>query len=253
MRSPVDPNLKLPSARELPCSDDTPVDNEDQNLLPNLLLQLLIDLWADRLDWFFGVDMGIYHTTGKNYRVPVVPDGFLSLDVERKKGGESRLSYVMWEEDSTPPILALEMVSQTPGNEYSKKMETYAKLGVLYYAIYNPKFWQRDRHQPFEVYKLEGDRYRLASRQDPFWMPEVGLGLGRYQAKLGNLPQEILTWYDARGNRHLTLAEREFERAEVERDRAEQEFERAERERLAKERLETFLRSRGIDPEELPE
>jgi len=28
----------LPSTEELPCSDDTPVDNEDQNLLPNLLL-----------------------------------------------------------------------------------------------------------------------------------------------------------------------------------------------------------------------
>ncbi|MCU0547598.1 MAG: hypothetical protein MUE44_36475 [Oscillatoriaceae cyanobacterium Prado104] len=27
----------LPSSADLPCSDDTPVDNEDQNLLPNLL------------------------------------------------------------------------------------------------------------------------------------------------------------------------------------------------------------------------
>jgi hypothetical protein len=31
----------LPSTAELPCSDDTPVDNEDQNLLPNILLFLL--------------------------------------------------------------------------------------------------------------------------------------------------------------------------------------------------------------------
>lgn len=40
----------LPSTAELPCSDDTPVDNEDQNLLPNLLLFLLLDLWSERLD-----------------------------------------------------------------------------------------------------------------------------------------------------------------------------------------------------------
>jgi hypothetical protein len=37
-------NQPLPSADELPCSDDTPVDNEDQNLLPNLLLLLLTHL-----------------------------------------------------------------------------------------------------------------------------------------------------------------------------------------------------------------
>jgi hypothetical protein len=31
----------LPTSDELPDSDDTPVDNEDQNFLPNLLLFLL--------------------------------------------------------------------------------------------------------------------------------------------------------------------------------------------------------------------
>lgn len=80
-------NQPLPSAEELPCSDDTPVDNEDQNLLPNLLLLLLTHLWSERRDWYFGVDMAVYHTTGLNPRVPVVPDAFLSLNVERKKGG----------------------------------------------------------------------------------------------------------------------------------------------------------------------
>jgi Putative restriction endonuclease len=44
------------------------------------------------------------------------------------------------------------MVSQTPGNEYDEKMGIYAKLGVLYYLVYNPEFWQRDKHQPFEIY-----------------------------------------------------------------------------------------------------
>ena len=31
----------LPDSTELPCSDDTPVDNELQNLIPNLLLAIL--------------------------------------------------------------------------------------------------------------------------------------------------------------------------------------------------------------------
>lgn len=224
-------NQRLPNADELPCSDDIPVDNEDQNLLPNLLLLLLTHLWSDRRDWYFGVDMAIYHTTGPSPLVPIFPDAFLSLGVERKKGGKSRRSYVIWEEGGTPPILALEMVSHQPGEEYTKKMEIYARLGVLYYIIYNPEFWQRDRHQPFEVYKLETGIYRLQIGE-PYWMPEVGLGIGRYQAKVGGLPQEILTWYDAQENRHR--------RAE-------------EQERQAKERLEAYLRSQGIDPEQLPE
>jgi Uma2 family endonuclease len=76
----------LPTSDELPCSDDTPVDNEDQNLLPNVLLFLLNSIWAQRMDWYFGVDMAVYHLTGSNPRVPVVPDAFLSLGVERKRG-----------------------------------------------------------------------------------------------------------------------------------------------------------------------
>jgi Uma2 family endonuclease len=79
------PETRLPTSAELPCSDDTPVDNEDQNFIPNFLLFLLEFVWGNRLDWYFGVDMGIYHTTGVNPRVPVVPDGFLSLGVERRK------------------------------------------------------------------------------------------------------------------------------------------------------------------------
>ncbi len=95
----------LPSSEELPCSDDTPVDNEDQNLLPNVLLFLLNTIWTERMDWHFGVDMAVYHPTGENPRIPVVPDAFLSIGVERKKGGKSRLSYVVWEEKGVVPIL----------------------------------------------------------------------------------------------------------------------------------------------------
>ena len=36
-----DPLLRLPTSDELPDSDDTPVDNEIQNLIPNLLLAVL--------------------------------------------------------------------------------------------------------------------------------------------------------------------------------------------------------------------
>ncbi len=201
-----DPRQSLPSSAELPCSDDTPVDNEDQNFIPNLLLFLLQYIWANRNDWFFSVDMGVYHTTGVSPLVPIVPDGFLSLGVERRKAGKSRKSYVLWEENEIPPILALEIVSLTPGGEYDKKLDIYAKLGVLYYIIYNPEYWQRDRHQPFEVYRLVDGSYQLQIGE-PFWMPEIGLGIGRGQYVSGNIPRQVLYWYDRQGNRYLTPEE----------------------------------------------
>ncbi|MGC1307626.1 MAG: Uma2 family endonuclease [Phormidesmis sp.] len=260
----------LPSTADLPYSDGMPVDNEDQNLLPNLLLHLLTHLWADRMDWFFGVDMAVYHETGISPKIPVVPDAFLSLGVERKRGGKSRLSYAVWE-DGAVPTMVLEMVSHKPGKEYDKKLLLYRDLGVLYYVVYNPEYWQRDQHNPFEVYKLESGEYRLQSGE-PYWMPEVGLGIGRYQTEFGKLPQEILTWYDERGNRHFNEAEQErlraereriwaeqarvrAERAEAaaeqERARAEQERVRAEQERVRAERFEAILRAQGIEPDDL--
>lgn len=43
----------LPSATELPDADDTPVDNEFQELIPGFLRSILSLLWKERQDWFF--------------------------------------------------------------------------------------------------------------------------------------------------------------------------------------------------------
>jgi Uma2 family endonuclease len=237
----------LPTSDELLSSDDIPVDNEDQNLVPNILLFLLEYLWKTRDDWFFAVDMGVYHTTGLNPRVPVVPDGFLSLGVERRKGGVSRNSYVVWEEQGVTPTLALEVVSQTPGGEYQEKLEIYARLGVTYYVIYNPRFWRRDGHLPLEVYKLVDGTYQL-QRGEPCWMPEIGLGIGRCVLPTDPLEREVLSWFDQQGDRHLSAEEQAQKRTE-------QAQKQTMQERLAKEQaqqradwLEALLRSQGIDP-----
>jgi Uma2 family endonuclease len=229
----------LPSSEELIDSDDLPVDNEDQNFIPNVLLFLLEYIWAERDDWFFAVDMGIYHTTGANPRVPVVPDGFLSLSVERRKDNKSRRSYVLWEEQNIPPILTLEVVSHTSGNEYDEKLKIYARLGVKYYVIYNPQFWRRDGHLPLEIYKLSAGEYQL-QMGEPLWMHEIGLGIGRFRLT-ERYGREGLSWFDAKGDRFLTSVEV----AGMEK----QEKMRAEQE---KQHLITYLRSLGIDPDNLP-
>lgn len=231
----------LPSTDELPCSDDLPVDNEDQNLLPNVLLFLLKTIWAERMDWYFGVDMAVYHTTGEDPTIPVVPDAFLSIGVERRKGGKSRKSYAVWEEGGVAPIFVLEMVSETLRGEYDEKMGIYAQLGVLYYVVYNPDLWGQKRkkqHEAFEVYKLVAGAYKL-QQGEPCWMAEVGLGIGRVQVMSDNELQEQLAWFDQRGDRYLSEAELERQQKELERQRREQ--------------LEAFLRSQGFDPDQLPE
>ena len=129
----------LPTAEDLPDSDETPVDNELQNDIPNMLLNLLRDIWAERSDWFWGVDMGIYYEP--NIKEPakskvIIPDGFLALGVPRDTGEGGRLSYVLWQEQVLP-ILVLEVVSQKYNGEYDTKFKKYEALGILYYVIYN--------------------------------------------------------------------------------------------------------------------
>lgn len=189
----------LPTARDLPDSDDAPVDNELQDLVPHLLKDTLGFLWSERMDWFFGVDMGIYYDPDKP---AIVPDGFLSLDVPRMIDEGLRLSYVLWEERKIP-TLVIEVVSHKRRKEYTDKKEFYRELGVLYYVIYNPL---RKRKPRLEVYRLEGGNYRLLEGE-PVWLEELGLGIGKERGEYLGMEREWLYWYNQAGNRYLTPAE----------------------------------------------
>ena len=190
----------LPSAEDLPDSDDTPVDNELQDLIPGLLKAILAWVWATRMDWFFGVDMGVYYDPDKPV---IVPDGFLSLGVERIFDEDLRLSYVLWEENVVP-ILVLEVVSHKRRGEYSSKKKLYVELEVLYYVVYNPR---RRKKAPLEVYRLVNGEYVLL-RGNPVWLPEVGLGIGTQRGTYQGITREWLYWYDEQGVRFLTPEER---------------------------------------------
>ena len=43
----VPSQYRLPTAEDLPDSDEMPVDNELQNDIPNILLNLLREIWSD--------------------------------------------------------------------------------------------------------------------------------------------------------------------------------------------------------------
>ncbi|MEA5511696.1 Uma2 family endonuclease [Crocosphaera sp. UHCC 0190] len=219
------PRHCLPSAEDLPDSDDTPVDNQLQDLIPHILQTILALIWSERQDWYFGVDMGIYYDPNEP---AIVPDGFLSIGVPRIIDEDLRLSYVLWEEQKVP-ILALEVVSQTRRKEYTEKKDFYAEMGILYYVIYNPL---RKRKPRLEVYQLNNGNYELLPGEI-IWLSELNLGIGKEIGTYQGIKREWLYWYDQDGKRYLTPEERALQAQE------------------RTKKLEEKLRSLGVDPDQL--
>ncbi len=112
-------------------------------------------------------------------------------------------------------------------------MRSYQELGVLYYTIYNPEHSQRDGHSALEVYRLIQGKYVL-QQGEPFWMPELGLGIGRGIGNYTGISREWLYWYDRSGNRYPTPQERgdrQQQRADRQQQRADRQQQRAEQEK----------------------
>jgi Uma2 family endonuclease len=192
----------LPTADDLPCSDDQPVDSILQELLPGLLKAILIELWQDRTDWLFGVDLGFYYRPNTP---AIAPDGMLCLGIKEEESENFRPSYVLWQEKVIPQF-TLEIISKTPGRERTEKMEIYESIGVLYYLIYAPLLKRKAR---FQLYKLiEGEYVLQSDGKQPYWMPEIGLGIGAERLKYVSREREWLCWYDERGVRYPTPIER---------------------------------------------
>lgn len=255
---------QLPTAEDLPDSDETPVDNELQNDIPNMLLNLLRLIWGDRQDWFWGVDMGVYYEP--NIQEPekskvIVPDGFLALGVPRCTDERGRLSYVLWQEQVIP-ILALEVISKKYNGEYDQKLRQYQDLGILYYAIYNLASGRRGlykKHESLEIYKLIDGKYQLLPSvtllqegSKVVWMPEIGLGLGCERSNRDHWEREWLYWYDRDNVRYLTAEERAAQAslAQLQAEAiAAQQRAIADQERQQKEKLANYLKSIGVDPD----
>jgi len=259
------PLSSLLTEDDLPETDNQPVDNELQVLIPILLRAILALFWADRTDWFMGVNLGVYYDPDK----PAIgPDGFLSLGVDRFRAtGKLRLSYVVWQERNQAPLWVLEVVSKAPGQEYGSKMSLYAEMGVLFYTIYNPDYSRRDKHDRFEVYRLENGVY-VRQPGNPVWMPEIGLGIGYEVGEHEGLTRDWLYWYDQDGHRHpapdnVITQERLLRKATEQqlaqerqlrlqtKQQLEQTEQQLEQERQLRKNLLEQLRQRGIDVSDL--
>jgi Uma2 family endonuclease len=257
----------FPDHTQLPESDGTFVKNFQEHpqsiLLTDSLETTLQTLHPDG-QYAIGQDSGIYwRETDPPEKGAEAPDWFYVPNVSPKLDGQYRRSYVLWREYAVP-LIAIEFASgngseerdNTPlsrlpegVNQKPGKFWVYEQIiRIPYYAIYIIKTSE------LEVYNWVNTRYRRLEPNDRGHYPidlmsvELGVWEGSYQ----NQTQQWLRWWDSQGNLLLTGSEQaKLERlhTEQERQRADTERERADREREQKERLATYLRSQGIDPD----
>ena len=76
-------------------------------------------------------------------------------------------------------------------------------MGVLYYVIYNPTHYRRDKHEIFEVYKLDSQGTYVRQMGNPVWLPELDLGIGIEFGFQEGIQRDWIYWYDESGKRYL--------------------------------------------------
>jgi hypothetical protein len=206
--------------------DDQPVDNLFSEKQQRLLASSLYSSWnpppaggtksKKRRKFLAGANVGIFFGM---YEPPLVPDFFLSLDVEPHEDwyNKEHRTYLVWAFGKVPE-LALEIVSNKKGGELTTKLKDYARLGVNYYVVYDPgKYLGKD---VLRVYELGfGKRYRL--RED-HCLPDLGLSLKLWKGVFAGKADTWLRWCDTKGKLIPTGEERaESAEAELKKLRAE--------------------------------
>jgi Uma2 family endonuclease len=175
------------------------------------------------------------------------PDWYMVLGVPRAlQQQELRLSYLIWQE-GVAPFLVVELLS--PGtesedlgqrlreiNQPPTKWQVYERiLRIPYYVVY-------DRYENnLRAFGLVSGSYKaIALPENRLWLEEIGIGLGLWQGVYQQAAGLWLRWYDQSGwlPNLAEKARAESERADVESQRAD--------------KLAAYLRSQGIDPDNLP-
>ena len=273
------PLIETPSeVYGLMTEDETPVDNLPSEKQQRLLTEPLYSSWAgpgEGRPFLAAANVGVFYLL----RSPaIVPDVFLSLDVEVPDDWwqKEHRSYFLWE-FGKPPDVAIEIVSNTEGEENGEKKKKYARMRVGYYVIYDPQ--RQIMPDVLTVYRLHDFTYE---RQDPAQLSSLKLGLTMWEGTYEGKREDWLRWTDENGDliptgreraeqerqradeeyqraeQERQRAEAEYQRAEQERQRAEAEYQRAEQERQRAEaeyqraeRLAEMLRRLGKDPDQV--
>jgi Uma2 family endonuclease len=223
-------------------SDEPPLETDFHRRQIDLLIRLLEFWWRDgqspapkgyRPDFYISGNLTVYYNKQqlkkRDFRGP---DVFVVLDAEKR----DRHSWVIWEEGGKYPNVVIELLSNSTATvDRGAKKKLYQDV----WRVPN-YFWFHPETMEFAGFHLVNGRYEAIAPTDTGWLwsDQLELFLGIHERQL--------RWFNADGDL-IPLPE------EAERQRADQEQHRAEQERRAKERLESYLRSQGIDPNQLPE
>lgn len=217
-----------PDLSHLITEDDKPVDNRYSERQFTLLSLPLFDSWEQGKPFEALTDVGLFYTPSNDS--VIVPDFLLSLGVEPRQVSEAKedRSYFVWLYGK-PPNLVVEIVSNREGGELDRKMETYERIGVPYYAVHDP--FRHLGKRELRLFKLEGGKY--VEMADPTKMPELGLGFTLWEGSFLDVEARWLRFVDGNGDLLLTGSEKsrlESSRADQEAQRADQEAQRADQE-----------------------
>jgi Uma2 family endonuclease len=247
--------------------EDPGVPDTFHNQQPQLLKETFQPPTYTSDNFFVAADLNLYYDRQHDHWYKR-PDWFAAVGISPfYRDGESRHSYVVWDEQVVP-LLVVELLSEGTEDEDQgrtssrpqgppTKWEVYEKiLQIPYYVIFSRKTSKA------QFFKLTAGSYvKQPSSTKTLWLPEVQLGLRRWKGKYDGLKRQWLRWHDANGQWLPTLAERaaqaeqqaetERQRAETERQRATQAEQQVLLEQQHVQQLAAKLRALGIDPDQL--
>jgi hypothetical protein len=269
--SELDPEFDSEIVTELDIShlvieDDTPVDNFQSELQQRLLVEPLYSSEALPAPFLAAANVGVFYKIKGD---PIVPDMFLSLEVQRAEDFSQRQnrSYFVWEFGKVPEV-CVEVVSNQEGDELQlsaksrqkgkllSKKQIYAQIGVRYYVVFDPlqriqddmngallRVWSISPDDYIELTPAQG----ISAVGQTVWLNSIGIGLtlweGQFEEKI---PRLWLRWCGQDSQVIATGAER-ADSAEARADNAEARADNAE---ARAEQLAARLRAMGIDPDE---
>jgi Putative restriction endonuclease len=234
---------------DLVIEDDTPVDNIISEKQQRLLTEPLYSAKGlfNQRPFLASANVGVFYALR---RPAIVPDVFLSLDVETPQdfSQKKNRTYFVWE-FGKPPDVAIELVSNQAGNELGSKLVSYAQIGVAYYVVYDPL--RQLGETPLYVYGLREGQY---APLETAWLPQVEIGLTLWQGEFETVQGEWLRWCDEAGMVIPTgaeLAAQAQQQVAQAQQQAEQERQRAEEAERQVAQLLAKMQSMGIQPDDL--
>jgi Uma2 family endonuclease len=221
----LNPDPTIPDSA-FPDSDGKPMaDNTEQFRWIVMLKENLEILFANDPQVFVAGDL-LWYPVQSRAVAPAAPDAMVVFG--RPKG--RRGSYKQWQEANISPQVVFEIRSPSnSGEELARKFEFYNTHGVEEYYLYDP---DEPRLQGW----LRQGRLVPIEAMANWTSPRLGI---RMTMETGEL-----VVYRPDGQRFWSSVEL-FQRAEQEHQRAEQEHQRAEQ-------LADYLRTLGVDPDNLP-